>query len=105
MEEDLRNMLRALPTRADIEALILRKEEAHSKNIQEVKADLHNVENRVSSGENRLSALEDKVQALEQLQQVHTLKAQEMQLHLEEMEDRSRRNILRLRGIPEGHQS
>lgn len=73
IEEDLRSMLRALPTIADIEALILRIEEAHSKDIQEVKADLHNVENRVTSGESRLTALEDKVQALEQSQHAHSL--------------------------------
>lgn len=110
IEEDLRSMLRALPTRADletlptradIEALILRIEEAHNKAIQEVREDLHTVENRVTSGENRISTLEERMQAMEQSHQAHSLEAQEMQLHLEEMEDRSRRNNLRLRGIPE----
>lgn len=93
--------LEILPTRADIEAMILRIEEAHSRDIQEVKADLHTVENRVTSGEARISTLEERMQALEQSQQTHSLEAQEMQLHLEEMEDRSCRNNLRLRGIPE----
>lgn len=66
-----------------------------------MKTDLHNVENRITSGECRLTALEEKIQVLEQTQQAHSLEAQEMQLHIEEMEDRSRRNNLRLRGIPE----
>lgn len=110
IEEDLHSMLRALPTRADLETLptradieapILQIEEAHNKDIQEVREDLHIVENRVTSGETRISTLEERMQAMEQSQHAHLLEAQEMKLHLEEMEDRSRRNNLRLWGIPE----
>lgn len=46
-------------------------------------------------------ALETRVQALERANASHMVESQEMQLHLEEMEDRSRRNNLRLRGLPE----
>lgn len=101
LDADLRAMLQALPTRADIETLIQRIDEAHKRDIQEVREDLHTVTERVTSGETAVTALESRVQALERANDIHTREAQEMQLHLEEMEDRSRRNNLRLRGIPE----
>lgn len=41
LEEDLRTMLQALPTRSDIEALMLCIEEAHSRDIVEVRTELH----------------------------------------------------------------
>lgn len=39
--DDIRAILQSLPTKSDIEGLILRIEEAHSRDIQEVRADLH----------------------------------------------------------------
>lgn len=101
LDEDLRSLLQALPTSAHIEALILRIEEAHSRDLTEMRADLHTLADRVANGESSISSLENRVQALEHAQEIHAMESQEMQLHLEEMEDRSRRNILRLRGIPE----
>lgn len=99
LNADLCAILQALPTKSDIEALILRIEEAHSRDIHEVRTELHSVADRVTSGE--VTSLMARVQALEWTCESHWLEAQEMQLHLEEMEDRSLRNNLRLRGIPE----
>lgn len=87
-------MLQALPMRADIEALILRIEEAHSRDLREVRTELHSLTDRVTTGETSLSSLESRVLALESVQDSQSVGAQEMQLHLEEMEDRSRRNNL-----------
>lgn len=101
LEDDLRAMLQALPTRADIESLIQRVEEAHRRDIQEVKTELNTINTRVTTGENLTSALEARVLSLEQARESQAIEVQEMQLHIEEMEDRSRRNNLRLRGIPE----
>lgn len=100
LEDDLRAMLQALPTRADIEALIFCIEEAHGRDMQEVRNDLQSLTDRVSTRETSVSSLENWVAALERSEDTHSAAALEMQLHLEEMEDRSRRNNLRLRGIP-----
>lgn len=94
-------MLQALPMKADIEALILRIEEAHSRDITEVRSDLHSLTERVDTEEAAISTLELRVSALEHSQTSQATLAGEMQLHLEEMEDRSRRNNLRLQGLPE----
>lgn len=73
LDEDLRSLLQALPTRVDIEALIVRIEEAHSRDITEVRADLHTLTDRVASGESSVSSLENRVQALEQTQDAHDI--------------------------------
>lgn len=101
MPDDIRSILQSLPTKADIEGLILRIEEAHSRDIQEVRADLHTLTDRVDSGETIISSLTHRIEALERSQESQDATAVDLQLHLEDLEDRSRRNNLRLRGIPE----
>lgn len=93
--------MQALPTRSDIEALILRLEETHRRDIQEVRGEVSNLTERVVSGEESVSSLEARVAALEQARDHHHKSAVSLQLHLEDVEDRSRRYNLRLRGIPE----
>lgn len=94
-------MLRALPTRWDIEALILRLEETHRQDIQAVRSEIHTLTERVSAGEESASSVEQRVGALEKAQTIQATTAADLQLHLEELEDRSRRNNLRLGGRPE----
>lgn len=62
--------------------------------------ELHSISDRVTSGEVLTVSLETRVQTLEHANASHIIEYQEMQPHLEEMEDRSRRNNLRLRGLP-----
>lgn len=83
LDMDLRAILQSLPTRADIEALIMRIEESHNRDIQEVRTKLHTVADLVTSGETLVASLASRVQALELAQEVHTMEAQEMQLHIE----------------------
>lgn len=101
VSDDIREILQALPTKSDIEALILRIEEAHSRDIQEVRGDLHALTNRVDSGEATISSLTHRIEALERSQVSQMDTAIDLQLHLEDLEDRSRSNNLRLRGLPE----
>lgn len=91
----------ALPTRTDIESLILRLEETHRRDIQEVRGEISNIVERVSTGETVVTSLEGRVLALEQSRDQHRDAAVALQLHLEDIEDWSRRNNLRLRGILE----
>lgn len=100
-DQDIRSLLQALPTRTDIEALILKLEETHRRDIQEVRGEVSTLAERVSTGEVSVSSLTDRVTALEQARDQHREVAIALQLHLEDVEDRSRRNNLRLRGIPE----
>lgn len=91
---DIRTLLHALPKRADMEALVLRVEEQHPWDFQQ----LHG---RLAKGESAVSTLEQRVARLEQTHTSHQYDLAEMQLHLEDLENQSRRNNLRLRGLPE----
>lgn len=99
--EDLKALIQALPTRADIEAFITKVEEAHYKELQQVRVGLQVLTERVADGEATSQTLEQRVTVLERdrLAQMDTTVA--LQIQLEDLKDRSRRNNLRLRGIPE----
>lgn len=98
LDQDIRSMMQALPTRTDIEALILRLEETHRRDIQEVREDVTNLTDRVASGEAAFSDLTSRVAALEQTHDTHRDMSVALQLHVE---DQSHRNNLQLRGLPE----
>lgn len=51
VDEELKAILRALPMRADIEALVGRLEAAHKKEISEVKKDVETLSACLTSGE------------------------------------------------------
>lgn len=101
LDQDIWTLLQALPTRTDIKALIFRLEETHCCNKQEVRENVSNLTDRVTAGEASFSTLEHPVSALEQSRDAHRDTAIALQLHLEDIEDQSCRNNLRLRGLPE----
>lgn len=94
MAAELRLLLQALPTKADIAALIDKVETAHRKELSVMKADVQALTTRVEMGESSLAALERRVSAVEGIQDTQAEALQDQQLHMEEMEDRSRRNNL-----------
>lgn len=100
-DAELRSILMALPTKTDIAALIATVEATHRKEMQAVRAEVNTLTTRMEVGENSLAALERRVIVVEGKQDAQTEALQEQALRLEEMEDRSRRNNLRLRGLPE----
>lgn len=93
LDQDIRSLLQALPTRINIEAMILRLEETHRRDVQKVREDV--------TTETSLSILTNQVSALEQSQDAQRETTTALQLHLEKIEDRSRRKNLRLQGLPE----
>lgn len=100
-DEELRAILQALPTKADIETLIGKVEAAHRKEIRAVKQEVHSLSDRLTVGEASVSEIDRRVSVLESQHRAQAEAAIGLQLHMEEMEDRSRRNNLRLRGLPE----
>lgn len=90
LDQDIREMLQAFPTRTDIEALILRLKETHRRDIQEVRGEVSNLVDWVTMGEASVSSLEIRVAAWERARDQHHDTAVWLQLHLEDVEDRSR---------------
>lgn len=80
---------------------MLRLEETHQRDIQEVREDVTALTDRVSTVEASFAVLEGRVAALEQTRDVQQDQTTTLQLHLEEIKDWSRRNNLRLWGLPE----
>lgn len=101
VDAELRSILQALPTKADIAALIATVEATHRTEMKAVRAEVSALATRMKSGESSLTALEHRMTLLEDTQDAQTEALQDQWLRLEEMEDRSRRNNLRLRGLPE----
>lgn len=66
-----------------------------------MRGEVSKLTDRVASGEESVSLLADRVAALEQARDRQREATVMLQLHLEDVEDRSHRNNLRLRGIPE----
>lgn len=100
-DAELRALLQALPTRADIEAILNRLEESHKQEIAAVRHDVQTLSERMDSGETSVATIEQRLAAVEAAQTAQASSILSQQLQMEEVEDRSRRNNLRLRGLPE----
>lgn len=98
-EEDLMTLIQVLPT-PDIEALIHRVEDAHHKGPQAVHMEIQLLSDRLTVDETATYALEQRVTSLERDRTSQVEIAVALQLQMEDLEDRSRRNNLRLRGLP-----
>lgn len=71
VDAELRSLLQALPTKADIVVLIATVEAAHRKEMNAVKADVGALTARVETGEASLAALERRMSAVEEIQDAH----------------------------------
>lgn len=108
-DSDIRALLRALPTKADMEALptkvdmealVLRVEEQHHRDLQEIRSEVHEIDEWLTREEASVGALETRVTQMEKAHQKHQDQMAEMQLHIEDLENRSCCQNLRFRGIP-----
>lgn len=84
-DTDIRALLRALPTKAFIEKLVLWVEEQHRQDFQQLPSEVDTLDYRFSKGESAVSALKNCVIQLEQVHASHRDSLAEMQLHLEDL--------------------
>lgn len=109
-DSDIRTLLRALPTKVDLEALptkagmealVLRMEKQHRRELEEIRTEVQEIDEQLTREEASVGSLENRVTQLERAQQKQQEQLAEVQLHAEDLENRSRRQNLRFRGIPE----
>lgn len=94
----IREFLWALPMRADIEGLLLT--ESYQHKMKAVCSEVQHLSDHITTGESSVLAIERRrVSGAETHTPGRTLVA--LQLHLKDLEDRSRSNNLRLHGLPE----
>lgn len=100
VDEELRTLLCSLPSKADIEAIAGHLEATHQREVKAVRTEVQ-VTARVSAGETALTTMDKRLAELEAAQRSHMEATIAMQLHMEDLEDRSRRNNVRIKGLPE----
>lgn len=86
-DADIRALIRALPMKVDMEALVMRVKEQHRRNFQELRSEVHVLDDRPSKEESEVSALELWVT---QLERDHTSFQDQLvgvQLHVEDLEN------------------
>lgn len=101
MESQMRSMhayLRSLPTKTDFEHYVSRMEKSYRKEIAELKRDLGT---RMEDVENTTDGMCNTLQSHEEILNTHTNILQQLMYHQDDIENRSRRNNIRIRGIPE----
>lgn len=101
---DIRELLRALPTKDDIRTMLVNLEETHRRETQETRGEIVAVQARVETLETSAAVDDTRIVALEIHQVRQDLQWVSLQLHLEDLEDWGRRNNLRLRGVPEAEE-
>ena len=100
-DADIRRHIWALPTKADLERFADRVERALKEDVAQLKADTTHLGNRVETLEQKL---EDVLPVISQLQETcsaHSHQIEALLCHLDDMENRSRRANIRIRGLPE----
>lgn len=101
IEPDIRQLIQALPTKDDIQKLLVSITGALREEMEEVRAKVvavddrvHNLEKLQGTSDTRLEMIEEKLQKQHQ-------RLVMLQLQSEESENRSRRNNIRIKGVPE----
>ncbi|KAM9319837.1 protein mono-ADP-ribosyltransferase PARP4 [Gastrophryne carolinensis] len=93
--------LQALPSKTDLESMALRIEKAVRKDIEDLQQQTATLDTRVTAVERSREELSRELSELAGLQREVRRQQKEMQLHLDDLENRGRRNNVKLRGIPE----
>lgn len=90
-----------LPTKADIQDMFLKLETAHKADMQEIKAGLHSPTNRLDQVEVIVPSVKSAIAELQAAVVTQLAAIQTLFTYLEDLEDRGRRNNIRIRGLPE----
>ncbi|PIO28748.1 hypothetical protein AB205_0221580 [Aquarana catesbeiana] len=101
MEGSLRDILSGLPTRQDLQEMAASIVNALSRELHDLRQQVDTVDERVTVLESSASTSDARIAAMEQEQRGFRRHLVDIQLKLDDGENRSRRNNLRLRGIPE----
>lgn len=100
-EQDIRKLIQALPTKVELQALLSDLKAAVREEMSEVTAKLEVMDKRLCSCESLQSSADARIELLERKFKTQHQKLLMLQLQAEESENRSRRNNVRIKGVPE----
>ncbi|KAM5194348.1 uncharacterized protein ACMZJ9_022866 [Mantella aurantiaca] len=101
MPVEIIEILNRLPSKEDIHSLIKTVEDNHRKEMLALKQDVSKVGSRVQNLEESMTKLDATILQLTQSSTLQISYISQLQLQIDDQEDRERCNNLRLRGIPE----
>uniref|UniRef100_A0A8C5WHQ8 Uncharacterized protein n=1 Tax=Leptobrachium leishanense TaxID=445787 RepID=A0A8C5WHQ8_9ANUR len=102
-EGSVKDILCTLPTREDLENMLQKLETSFTTRLESVGADIKHVGSRVQVLEEERELLEDRLLHLETGMMAHNIHLQRLHRTLDDQDNRGRRNNLRIRGLPEPH--
>lgn len=100
-EMDIRELLRALPTRADIQQLITAVEQACQQAVEDLREDTRALGHRVESMEKSQEVMVQVVADVQDSVKDHEDALNSYKDQLDDYENRDRRQNIRIRGLPE----
>ncbi|CAH2328445.1 Hypothetical predicted protein [Pelobates cultripes] len=100
-EQDIRSLLTQLPSKTDLAALFQKLEDSFSEKLQAVTADVQLLGDRVQALEEEAETTEKQWAESYTTQETHAEAIRYLQRQLEDVDNRGRRNNLRVRGVPE----
>uniref|UniRef100_A0A8C5PY44 Uncharacterized protein n=1 Tax=Leptobrachium leishanense TaxID=445787 RepID=A0A8C5PY44_9ANUR len=103
--EDIRQLLRSLPTKDDLTAATTSLRQSLAADIERLRGDLGGLQHRVEQVEKGQKERSDQVEATTgHIAQHHHLLTS-LTRHIEDLENRGRRQNIRVRGLPEGEKT
>ncbi|CAH2275705.1 Hypothetical predicted protein, partial [Pelobates cultripes] len=99
------DLLRALPTKGDLRSATSELGATIRQDIQALRADLQGLTDRMSHVEAACDTLREAQNTLAEAAETSSEQVRGMALHIEDLDNRGRRNNLRLRGLPETEDS
>lgn len=100
-DSDTRSFLSTLSTKADMDRMTLTLQQVLREEFREVKDSLHSLSSRADTMEQTPISTDQKIATLEATLTIQSQHLHALRLQQDDLENRSRRNNLKLWGIPE----
>lgn len=98
---DLQTYIKTLPTREDMDKYIHRLESSYRAEIQTLKSSLMDTQNKIGDLDTNMVVIDQKISNLKEKNQDYDRYLKHIINSTDELENRSRRNNIRVRGLPE----
>ncbi|XP_069812865.1 uncharacterized protein [Dendropsophus ebraccatus] len=98
---EVRALLQALPTRTELTGQLSHMEERHGKDMADLKSAVAAITTSISSLESRHTELDKAITAVAPRVDAHEAVLRDLITHVDDLENRGRRNNVKVRGLPE----
>lgn len=99
--KQIQHSLATLPTRQELDGWAQRIESSLKREVEDLRAQVTHTDNRVTTIASEQATQESRITALESIVSHHRSQLLQVRLRSEDIENRSRRNNIRIRGLPE----